>query len=157
MYRVLGYWTVYCTQSGGGVHIFSKHKSNMYTFVKPRGVSIFSPKTQKCQCLLLYNKGGVGPEGNQITKVCTNVHTCMYICHLAPPPPRYRSTFLLIFFLTKFHLNTKLCLAVSWAHGKFYTRIWPKYSCLIIEFCPVAELWWIIGENNFKKWHFNLS
>ena len=36
----------------------------------------------------MYNKGGVGPEGTQITKVCTNVHTCMYICHLAPPPPR---------------------------------------------------------------------
>ena len=35
-------------------------------------------------CILLYNKGGVGPEGTQITKVCTNVHTCMYICHLAP-------------------------------------------------------------------------
>ena len=35
----------------------------------------------------MYNKGGVGPEGTQITKVCTNVHTCMYICHLAPPPP----------------------------------------------------------------------
>ena len=32
-------------------------------------------------CILLYNKGGVGPEGTQITKVCTNVHTCMYICH----------------------------------------------------------------------------
>ena len=37
--------------------------------------------------------GGVGPEGTQITKVCTNVHTCMYICHLDPnhksmyPPP----------------------------------------------------------------------
>ena len=29
----------------------------------------------------------MGPEGTQITKVCTNVHTCMYICHLAPPPP----------------------------------------------------------------------
>ena len=38
-------------------------------------------------CILLYNKGGVGPEGTQITKVCTNVHTCMYICHLAPPMP----------------------------------------------------------------------
>ena len=44
-----------------------KHKSAMYTFVQ--------------QC-----KGRVGPEGTQITKVCTNVHTCMYICHLAPPP-----------------------------------------------------------------------
>ena len=87
MYRVLGYWTVYCTQSGG-VHIFSKHKSNMYTFVQPRGgVSIFSPKTQKYHVYFCTTKGGVGPEGTQITKVCTNVHTCMYICHLAPPPP----------------------------------------------------------------------
>ena len=82
MYRVLGYWTVYCTQSEG-VHIFSMHKSNMYTFLQPRGVSIFSPKTQKCHAYFCTTKGGgVGPEGTQITKVCTNVHTCMYICHL---------------------------------------------------------------------------
>ena len=67
MYRVLGYSTVYCTQSGRG--------------------SIFFQNT-KVTCILLYNKGGGGgPEGTQITKVCTNVHTCMYICHLAPPPP----------------------------------------------------------------------
>ena len=54
------------------------------------GVSIFSPKTQKCHVYFCTTKGGgggVGPEGTQITKVCTNVHTCMYICHLAPPPP----------------------------------------------------------------------
>ena len=38
MYRVLGYGTVYCTQSGGGGGsiFFSKHKINMYTFVQQR-------------------------------------------------------------------------------------------------------------------------
>ena len=45
---------------GGCLYFPLKHKSNMYTFVQQRGV---------------------GPEGTQITKVCTNVHTCMYICH----------------------------------------------------------------------------
>ena len=81
MYRVLGYWTVYCTQSGGSI-IFSKHKSNMYTFVQPRGVSIFSPRTQKWHVYFCTTKGGggVGPEGTQITKVCTNVHTCIDVC-----------------------------------------------------------------------------
>ena len=64
------------SQLGGILYIFPPG---------PRGgVSIFSPKTQKCH---VYFCGGVGPEGTQITKVCTNVHTCMYICHLAPPPP----------------------------------------------------------------------
>ena len=43
MYRVLGYGTVYCTQSEG-VHIFSKHKSYMYTFVQPRGCLYFPLK-----------------------------------------------------------------------------------------------------------------
>ena len=84
MYRVLGYWTVYCTQSRG-VHIFSKHKSNMYNFVQPRGVSIF-PLKHKSAMYTFVQQRGVGSEGTQITKVCTNVHTCMYICHLAPPP-----------------------------------------------------------------------
>ena len=48
---------------GGCLYFPLKHKSAMYTFVQQRG------------------------GGSQITKVCTNVHTCMYICHLAPPPP----------------------------------------------------------------------
>ena len=48
---------------------------------------VFGTQNTKVTCTLLYNKGGVGPEGTQITKVCTNLHTCMYICHLAPPPP----------------------------------------------------------------------
>ena len=58
MYRVLGYWTVYCTQSGGSIFFQNtkvtcillynlrgggclyfplKHKSAMYTFVQQRG------------------------------------------------------------------------------------------------------------------------
>ena len=53
------------------------------------GGSIFFQNT-KVTCILLYNKGGGGsrrdPNHNSIL-VCTNVHTCMYICHLAPPPP----------------------------------------------------------------------
>ena len=58
MYRVLVYGTVH-NQGGGGVfHIFSKHKSNMYTFVQPRGVSIFSPKTQKFHVYFCTTKGG---------------------------------------------------------------------------------------------------
>ena len=77
MYRVLGYGTVYCTQSGGP-HIFSKHKSNMYTFVQPRGCLYFPLKHKSAMYTFV--------QETQITKVCTNVHTCMYICHLAPRP-----------------------------------------------------------------------
>ena len=63
---------------GGGCLYFPlKHKSAMYTFVQQRGG---------------------GSEGTQITKVCTNVHTCMYICHLAPPPPATVSTCVLSVF-----------------------------------------------------------
>ena len=83
MYRVLGYWSVYCTQSGG-VHIFSKHKSNMYTFVQPRGGGggclYFPLKHKSAMYTFVQQRGGkLGPEGTQITKVCTNVHTC-YVC-----------------------------------------------------------------------------
>ena len=55
---------------GGCLYFPLKHKSAMYTFVQQGGGG----------------GGGVGPEETQITKVCTNVHTCMYICHLAPRP-----------------------------------------------------------------------
>ena len=82
----MGLFTVH--NQGGCPYFFKtqKSKSNMYTFVQPRGVSIFSPKTQKYHVYFCTTKGGgVGPEGTQITKVCTNVHTCMCICHLAPP------------------------------------------------------------------------
>ena len=67
----MGLFTVH-NQEGGGVHIFSKHKSNMYTFVQPRGaggVYIF-PYNTKVPCILLYNKGGWGPV--DIRKIITN-------------------------------------------------------------------------------------
>ena len=67
----MGLFTVH---NQGGVPYFFK--------TQPRGCLYF-PFNTKVPCILLYNKGG----GTQITKVCTNVHTCMYICHLAPPPP----------------------------------------------------------------------
>ena len=81
------------SQLGGILYIFPPG---------PRGGVYISPKTQKCHVYFCTTKGGggVGPEGTQITKVCTNVHTCMYICHLAPPPPRYTGKCL----LTKFQL-----------------------------------------------------
>ena len=46
---------------------------------------LFLAQNTKVLSILLYNKGWGGPEGTQITKVCTNVPTCMYICTLAPP------------------------------------------------------------------------
>ena len=85
MYWVLGYWTVYCTQSGG-VHIFSKHKSKMYTFVQPWGVSIFSPKTQKCHVYFCTTKGG----GSRRDPNHKSMYKCAYMyLHLSfsPPPP----------------------------------------------------------------------
>ena len=78
MYRVLGYGTVYCTQSGG-VHIFSKHKSNMYTFVQPRGGVYIFPLNTKVPCILLYNKGGVpkGPKSQKYVQMC--IHVCTFV------------------------------------------------------------------------------
>ena len=63
-------------------------------------------------CILLYNKGWVGPKGTQITKVCTNVHTCMYICHLAPPPPVVSGVFVSGFVLGIFG-DTSVGVVVS--------------------------------------------
>ena len=84
----MGLFTVH---NQGGSIFFEKHRSNMYTFVQLRGVSIFtyfSLKHKSAMYTFVQQRGGgVGPEGTQITKVCTNVHTCMYISHLAPPPP----------------------------------------------------------------------
>ena len=60
------------SQLGGILYIFPPG---------PREGCLYFPLNTKVPCILLYNKGGVGPEGTQITKVCTNVHTCMYICH----------------------------------------------------------------------------
>ena len=57
MYRVLGYGTVYCTQSGG-VHIFSKHKSNRYTFVQPRGCLYFPLKHKSAMYTFVQQRGG---------------------------------------------------------------------------------------------------
>ena len=69
-----------------GVHIFSKHKSNMYTFVQPRGVSIFSPKTQKCHVYFCTTKvGGARRDPNH-----KSMYKCAYMyVHLllSPPPP----------------------------------------------------------------------
>ena len=53
----------------------------------------------------------MGPEGTQITKVCTNVHTCMYICHLAPPPPPDLAT---LVYLTRDY------------YGGEKVAVWPK-------------------------------
>ena len=87
MYRVLGYWTVYCTQSGG-VHIFSKHKSNMYTFVKPRGVSIFPLKHKSANVYFCTTKGGGG--GSRREPNHKSMYKCAYMyvhLSLSPPPP----------------------------------------------------------------------
>ena len=76
-------------------------------------------------CILLYNKGGVGPEGTQITKVCTNVHTCMYICHLAPPPPDPREM-----VISKTNISPSVCsyldLLISVYKGKFKIKLFDK-------------------------------
>ena len=64
----------------GGFHIFSKHKSNMYTFVQPRGVSIFSPKTQKCHVYFCTTKGGwvlKGPKSQKYVQMC--IHVCTFV------------------------------------------------------------------------------
>ena len=64
-----------------GVHIFSKHKSYMYTFVQPRGVSIFSPKTQKCHVYFCTTKGGgwvpKGPKSQKYVQMC--IHVCTFV------------------------------------------------------------------------------
>ena len=89
MYRVIGYWTVYCTQSGGSIFFQNtkvtctggclyfplKHKSAMYTFVQQRG------------------GGGSRRDPNH-----KSMYKCAYMyLHLSlsppPPPPRYYWTF----------------------------------------------------------------
>ena len=57
----------------------------MYTFVQPRGGGVYISPKNKSAMYTFVQQRGVGPEGTQITEVCTNLHTCMYICHLAPP------------------------------------------------------------------------
>ena len=61
----------------GGFHIFSKHKSNMYTFVQPRGVSLFSPKTQKCHVYFCTTKGGGG--GSRRDPNHKSMYKCAYM------------------------------------------------------------------------------
>ena len=79
---VMGLYTI-----RGVFHIFSKHKSNMYTFVQPRGVSIFSPKIQ-VSCILLYNKGGGGGPRRDPNHKSMYKCTYMYVnLSLSPPPP----------------------------------------------------------------------
>ena len=86
------------SQLGGILYIFPPG---------PRGGGVYIfPQNTKVPCILLYNKGGVGPEGTQITKVCTNVHTCMYICHLAPPPRVYIS------MLCKYNYSDEMVVCV---------------------------------------------
>ena len=61
----------------------------MYTFVQPRGVSIFSPKTQKCHVYFCTTKGG----GSRRDPNHKSMYKCAYMyVHLSlsppPPPPR---------------------------------------------------------------------
>ena len=82
------FWQNFCKNFGRwGSRLPRKHKSTMHFLYKSTilgvGVHIFPYRT-KVPSILLYSKGWVGPEGTRNTKVCTNVHTCMYICTLAP-------------------------------------------------------------------------
>ena len=84
---VLGYGTVYCTQSGGGgVHIFSKHKSNMYTFVQPRGCLYFPLKHKsaiRCHVYFCTTKGG----GSRRDPNHKSMYKCAYMyVHLSLSP-----------------------------------------------------------------------
>ena len=69
------------TIRGGGVPYFSKHKSNMHTFVQPRGVSIFSPKTQKCHVYFCTTTGG-GGGGSRRDPNHKSMYKCAYMCHV---------------------------------------------------------------------------
>ena len=86
MYRVLGYWTVYCTQSGG-VHNFLKHKSNMYTFVQPRGGCLYFPLKHKSAMYTFVHQRGGGSRRDPNHK---SMYKCAYMyvhLSLSPPPP----------------------------------------------------------------------
>ena len=58
----MGLFTVHNQGGGGGgrVHIFSKRKSNMYTFVQPMGVSIFPLKHKSAMYTFVQQRGGGG-------------------------------------------------------------------------------------------------
>ena len=72
---------LFTVHNQGGPY-FSKNKSNIYTFVQPRGgggggVSIFSPKTQKCHVYFCTTKGGWVPKGPKSQKY---VQMCIHVC-----------------------------------------------------------------------------
>ena len=84
----MGLFTVH---NQGGSIFFSKHKSNMYTFVQPRGVSIFPPKTQKCHVYFCTTKRGGGSRRDPNHK---SMYKCAYMyvhLSLSPPPAGCRS------------------------------------------------------------------
>ena len=69
MYRVLGYGTVYCTQSGGSI------------FFQNTKVTCIFLYNIKVPCILLYNKGGgegcvpKGPKSQKCVQMCIRVCT----------------------------------------------------------------------------------
>ena len=75
-----------------GSIFFQNTKLTCILFYNLGGVSIFSPKTQKCHVYFCTTKGGggwvpKGPKSQKYVQMC--IHVCtLYICHLAPPPPR---------------------------------------------------------------------
>ena len=84
----MGLFTVQNQGGGGGVHIFSKHKSNMYTFVQPRGVSIFPLKHKSAMYTFVQQRGGGG--GSRRDPNHKSMYKCAYMyVHLllSPPPP----------------------------------------------------------------------
>ena len=81
----MGLFTVH-NHGGGGGPYFSKHKSNMFTFVQPRGVSIFPLKHKSAMYTFVQQRDGGGPEGTHITKVCTNVATATIDPPTIDPP-----------------------------------------------------------------------
>ena len=53
----------------------------MYIFVQPKGVSIFSLKTQKCHVYFCTKKGGVpkGPKSQKFVQMC--IHVCTFVIY----------------------------------------------------------------------------
>ena len=76
-YRVLGYWTVYCTQSGGSIFFKNTKVTCILLYNLGGGVSIFSPKTQKCHVYFCTSKGGWVPKGPKSQKY---VQMCIHVC-----------------------------------------------------------------------------
>ena len=72
----MGLFTVH-NQGGGGVHIFSKHKSNMYTFVQPRGCLYFPLKHKSAMFSFVQQRGWVpkGPKSQKYVQMCIQVCT----------------------------------------------------------------------------------